>query len=104
VQQVALSARGFYFVMFGLYYTAVVKYPNKLREAFTEDLGSIYPWMFVAIHLASIGLFLTAGRNPGYVDETETPQSRKEKTKMFVGQYDEFRNVTDDNESAAGGP
>ena len=99
----ALSARAFYFVMFGLYYTAVVKYPNKLRQAFMEDLGSLYPWMFLAIHLASIYLFLTAGRSPGYLDETDTLQSKKEKARMFVGQYDEFRNVTDDNESAAGG-
>jgi len=90
---VALSARAFYFVMFGLYYLAAILYPNKLKLAFQDSFFTFYGWSFLLIHGVAIYLFLTAGRNPGYVDETETPQSRKEKARMFIGQYDEFRTV-----------
>ena len=71
--------------MFGLFYTAVVLYPNKLKQA---DPHSLYPWVYLLIHAIAIYLFLVAGKNPGYVDETETPGSRKEKARVFVGQYD----------------
>ena len=67
-------------------------YPNHLR-----NLDSfLYSFIYYLIHALSIFLFLSAGRNPGFVDETETPQSRREKAKLFVnGQYDEFRDVKD---------
>jgi len=32
---------------------------------------------------------LTAGRNPGFLDENDTPKTRSDKAKLFVG-YDEF--------------
>ena len=95
-----MSARAFYFVMFALFYVAVVKYPNKLRDvALPSELW--YLLEYIVSHALSIYLFLTAGRNPGFVDETETPNSRREKAKLFVGQYDEFKGVHD-NETTGG--
>jgi hypothetical protein len=78
--------------MYILFYFSVYKYPNHLRNP--ESI--VYMLIYYLIHLISIFLFLSAGRNPGFVDETETPQSRREKAKLFVnGQYDEFRDVKD---------
>jgi hypothetical protein len=78
--------------MYILFYFSVYKYPNQLRNP--ESI--VYMLIYYLIHLISIFLFLSAGRNPGFVDETETPQSRREKAKLFVnGQYDEFRDVKD---------
>jgi len=78
--------------MFGLFYVAVVKYPNKLRDVdLPSDLWYLIEYFLS--HALSIYLFLTAGSNPGFVDETETPKSRREKAKLFVGQYDEFKGV-----------
>lgn len=86
--------------MFGLFYVAVVKYPNKLRDVdLPSDLW--YLLEYFLSHALSIYLFLTAGSNPGFVDETETPKSRREKAKLFVGQYDEFKGVHD-NETTGG--
>ncbi len=78
--------------MYILFYFSLYKYPNQLRNP--ESIA--YMIIYYLIHATSIFLFLTAGRNPGFVDETETPQSRREKAKLFVnGQYDEFRDVKD---------
>jgi hypothetical protein len=86
--------------MFALFYVALVKYPNKLRDV--ELPGDVwYLIEYVLSHALSIYLFLTAGSNPGFVDETETPKSRREKAKLFVGQYDEFKGVHD-NETTSG--
>jgi len=81
---VLISARAFYFVMFALFQFDALYYPNKLRTAFTDhSLFSLI--LYSTVHLLSIWLFLTAGSNPGFVDETETPNSRREKAKLFVG-------------------
>jgi hypothetical protein len=78
--------------MYILFYLSVIMYPNKLRDSSTF----LYPLIYSLIHGLSIFLFLSAGINPGFVDETETPESRREKAKLFVnGQYDEFRDVKD---------
>ena len=78
--------------MYILFYFSVYKYPNQL----TNPDSLAFMITYYLIHALSIFLFLTAGRNPGFVDETETPQSRREKAKLFVnGQYDEFRDVKD---------
>ena len=67
--------------MFALFYTAVIKYPNKL----VQD-RDVFSFIEIALcHIVAICLFLTAGTNPGFVDETETPKSRREKAKLFVG-------------------
>ena len=87
--------------MFGLYYVSVILYPNNLKLAFKDSFFTFYGWEFLLIHLISIYLFLVAGRNPGYVDETETPQSRKEKARVFVGQYDEFRTMDDESKGSS---
>jgi len=78
--------------MYILFYFSLYKYPNQLRNP--ESIA--YMLIYYLIHATSIFLFLTAGGNPGFVDETETPQSRREKAKLFInGQYDEFRDVKD---------
>ena len=96
MNQVLISARGFYLVMFGLYYFTIFYYPNYLHDSIIDFSNH---WFFVifylTFHFMSIYLFLTAGKNPGFVDATETPQSRREKAQLFVGQYDEFKGVTD---------
>jgi hypothetical protein len=96
---VLFSARAFYFVMFALFYIAASYYPNKLKTAIMEDQGGppsyFYVLIFFSVHVASVVLFLNAGSNPGFVDETETPNSKREKAKLFVGQYDEFKGVDD---------
>ena len=89
-----ISARGFYLVMFALFYVAVFKYPNHLRDA---NLSGEFPYviLYIMFQVVSIYLFLKTGENPGFVDATETPLSRREKSKLFVGHYDEFKDVHD---------
>ncbi len=95
MNQALISARGFYFLMYILFYLSVYLYPNQLRKS--ESF--IYPILYYAIHLTALYLFLVAGKNPGFVNETDTPQSRRDKARMFVqGSYDEFRDVKDDVE------
>jgi hypothetical protein len=92
-RQAVNSARGFYFICYVLYYVAVFIYPNDLALAFQEG-AYIYLAFSVFIHFISIFFFLTAGSNPGYVSETETPKSKKEKAQMFV-RYDNFEQFTE---------
>ena len=74
-------------------------YPNQLRD----PNSFLYPLIYFSIHLVAFYLFLAAGSNPGFVDETDTPESRKAKARMFVqNQYDEFRDVKDDIVSCEG--
>lgn len=79
-----ISARAFYFIMFALFQFAALYYPNKLKSAFHTN-SVFYLALYYSVHLISLWLFLTAGSNPGFVDETETPNSRREKAKLFVG-------------------
>eukprot|EP00354_Favella_ehrenbergii_P000547 CAMPEP_0170454420 /NCGR_PEP_ID=MMETSP0123-20130129/2675_1 /TAXON_ID=182087 /ORGANISM="Favella ehrenbergii, Strain Fehren 1" /LENGTH=58 /DNA_ID=CAMNT_0010717121 /DNA_START=224 /DNA_END=400 /DNA_ORIENTATION=+ len=47
-----------------------------------EDLGFgdlFYVLYYVGIHAAAIHFFLTAGADPGFVDETETEGERRSK-------------------------
>ena len=91
-----LSARAFYFICFILFYVAVLVYPNSLYFELSHfDFNGFW---FLTLHILSIYLFLTAATNPGFVDETETAHTRREKAKLFVGQYDEFKGVDDDIE------
>lgn len=88
--------------MFALFYFTVLYYPNQLKEALlfsnSEDFkisNILYLFTLFALHISSVWLFLVAGDNPGFVSETETPQSRREKAKLFVGHYDEFKGLED---------
>lgn len=67
--------------MYTAFYIAVCYYPNQLRDAVVSgDLESLtYVVFYVGVQVVSVFYFLTAGRNPGFVDETETPESKKEK-------------------------
>lgn len=89
-----LSARCFYFICYGLFYGTCYLYPNNISKAIGKN-ELFFIVTFLGIHVVSIYLFLTAGKNPGFVDETETVLSRREKAKLFVG-YDEFKTVTDE--------
>lgn len=79
-----ISARAFYFIMFALFQVAALYYPNKLKTAF-DEISVFYIMVYYTVQVLSIWLFLTAGSNPGFVDETETPNSRREKANLFVG-------------------
>lgn len=102
--------------MFALFYFTVYYYPNALRTSILhtfgyhsqsfhdqnlkECSGVLYLLQYLIMIILSNYLFLSAGTNPGYVDETETAKSKREKAKLFVGDYDEFKNVdqiTDNN-------
>ncbi len=84
--------------MFTLFYVSIYLYPNDLKANLQKVLKIPHLLIFFIIQALSFWLFLRAGDNPGFVDETETPMSRREKAKLFVGQYDEFKGV----EEAAG--
>lgn len=86
-----MSARGFYVITYILFYLAVYKYPNDFSDNLAEG-AYISDSIFIAFQIISLYYFLTAGKNPGFVDETETQESREEKAKLFVG-YDEFKTV-----------
>ena len=83
--QSALGARLFYFIAYGLYYFSLLLYKNPMRDILflqKEDLGFsdlLYVLYYVGIHAAAIYYFLTAGRNPGFVDDTETEGERRSK-------------------------
>ena len=85
VAQSALGARLFYFIAYGLYYFSLLLYKNPMRDILflqKEDLGFsdlLYVLYYVGIHAAAIYYFLTAGRNPGFVDDTETEGERRSK-------------------------
>ena len=78
VGQSALGARLFYFIAYGLYYLALLVYKNPMRDILffqKEDMGLsdlLYVIYYAGIHGLAIYYFLTAGENPGFVDETET--------------------------------
>lgn len=84
VNQSVNGARGFYFVMYTAFYIAVCYYPNQLRDAVVAAAGGdLYSLTYVVFYIGNqvvaVFYFLTAGRNPGFVDETETAESKREK-------------------------
>ena len=63
------------FVLYGLFWLSCLLYPNPLRDALImKDGYSIKSLLYVLYYCIVTGLsihyFLTAGKNPGYVDET----------------------------------
>jgi hypothetical protein len=85
--------------MFTLFYFSIYYYPSKLKDSIFND-DYFYIATHIAFHIISFSLFLTAGKNPGFVDETDTVQSRKEKAKLFIG-YDNFYSIEDSSSSVA---
>ena len=77
-----MGARAFYFVLYILFYLSLCLYQNKLRDAFLFAEGGIianivYILYYFGVSGAAIYYFLTAGENPGFVDETETEDARR---------------------------
>jgi hypothetical protein len=78
--------------MYLLFYLSVAFYPNKLSSSI-QSSEIFYPICYFLIHSIAIYLFLVTGTNPGFVADTDTPQSIKEKARVFTGHYDEFSDV-----------
>ena len=72
----ALGARLFYFITYGLYYISLLLYKNPLRdmiffqreEFYVSDI--FYLAYYVGMHGLAIYYFLTAGENPGFVEDS----------------------------------
>ena len=87
----AMGARAFYFIIYGLFYVALIMYKNPMRDilSFQKEesisLGDIV-WViyYIGIHYAAIHYFLTTGQNPGFVDETETEIELKAKEMLRI--------------------
>jgi hypothetical protein len=61
------AANIFYFFLYICFYLSVVLYPNKLKDSLsTNGLYFIY---FLVIHLLAAYYFLTAGQNPGFLEQ-----------------------------------
>ena len=76
------AARGFYFILYGLFYLSCMLYQNKLRDAIMFVDGSFignitYVVYYFTISGAAIYYFMTAGKNPGFVDETISEVDKK---------------------------
>ena len=73
-----LGARIFYFIAYGLYYLSLLVYKNPMRDilflqkdqlCYSDFLYVVY---YIAVHSLAIHYFLTAGNQPGVVDEVDT--------------------------------
>ena len=78
------SARCFYFFCYAGYYFTSFYYFSDLSVAVKNWDLSFLAFSF-GLHIIAVILFFTAGKNPGFVKETDTPNSLKEKAKIFVG-------------------
>ena len=104
LDQSVMGARIFYFALYGLFYLSVCLYNNKLRDAFLMIGDSlitnmIYVLYYFGISGAAIYYFLNAGKNPGFVDETESEDSKKRrelKLKMQASESSEEADETID--------
>jgi len=77
VKESSMGARAFYFTMYALFYLSVLLYPNKLTDALYDPLNFgnlLYVSYFFTIQCLATYFFITAGLNPGYVDETQTEE------------------------------
>lgn len=69
VRMSLMGCRVFYFSLYGLFYLAVVLYPNDLTSNLLYTL--LY---YLPITVVATTLFVKAGENPGFVDETKEPE------------------------------
>ena len=73
-----MGARLFYFITYGAFYGSLLWYNNPFRAILffqKEDYGFgdfLFLVVYIAVHGAAIHYFMTAGENPGFVDETQT--------------------------------
>lgn len=68
VQMSLMGCRMFYFSVYGLFYLACLLYPNELKSNLIYTL-----FYYLPITSIAITLFIKAGNNPGFVDETKEP-------------------------------
>ena len=73
------------------FYLSLLLYKNPLRDIIflQKDpivVGDIV-WLvyYIGIHYTAIHYFLTAGANPGFLDETETPKERELRHSLMGG-------------------
>ena len=79
-----MGARIFYFALYILFYFSLCLYQNPLRDALLFADGSIFSNIFYILHYFGISgvaiyYFLTAAKNPGFVDETESEDAKRMK-------------------------
>ena len=77
-----MGARTFYFALYILFYFSCCLYQNPLRDSLLFVEGGIISNLFYILHYFGVsGLaiyyFLTAGKNPGFVDETESEDAKR---------------------------
>ena len=77
-----MGARGFYFALYVLFYFSLCLYQNDLRDAVLFVEGGIVANIVYILHYfgvsgAAIYYFMTAGENPGFVDETESEEAKR---------------------------
>ena len=65
VRQSLAGCRVFYCLLYAFFYLAVVLYPNELTRNLLFTI--LY---YVPVSVISVTLFIKAGDNPGFVDET----------------------------------
>mmetsp|Transcript_23884 Transcript_23884/g.23568 ORF Transcript_23884/g.23568 Transcript_23884/m.23568 type:complete len:85 (-) Transcript_23884:717-971(-) len=72
--------------MYFLFYLSVILYPNKYTDSFhsLSPSSCIYILTYLALHISSVYFFMTAGKNPGFLTETDTIQQKQDKTNLFV--------------------
>ena len=67
VRQSSFGARMFYFGMYLGFYICVVKYPSGISK--NLESGQYFSvFFYLALHIFTIYLFLTAGKNPGFAE------------------------------------
>ena len=79
----------FYFITYGLYYVTLIVYKNPLRDIilFQVDFSFVnllYVVYYIGVHGLAIYYFMTAGGEPGFVDETISESDRKSTEMMQV--------------------
>ena len=72
--QSAMGARLFYFITYGFFYLTLILYKNPMRDILLFDIdfsftNLLYVAYYVTVHALAIHYFLTAGANPGFVDD-----------------------------------
>jgi hypothetical protein len=65
VRQSLAACRIFYCLLYAFFYLAVVLYPNQLKS------NLLYTFLYyLPVSVIAVTLFIKAGENPGFVDET----------------------------------
>ncbi len=79
VRMSLIGCRIFYFSLYALFYLAVALYPNDLTNSLKYTL-----FYYLPITVVATTLFIKAGDNPGFVDETKEPESEPADNELGV--------------------